>query len=164
MDEWTKKGILEQLAINVHDLVTTVHDDVWARLDELVTSNVAWLREHPETPWLYESGVRYRKKIHDAPWEGIGRLLQCGEADGPELVAWRIAELREREMESASVPFIEVTSILPAPADPDWDALQIGATVYVAVQRIDGYIEHPSRLAAHDLEACADSARVPIFN
>ena len=31
-------------------------------LEALTLVNVAWLREHPEAPWLYESGVRYEEE------------------------------------------------------------------------------------------------------
>jgi hypothetical protein len=30
-------------------------------LEALTLVNVAWLREHPGAPWLYESGVRYEE-------------------------------------------------------------------------------------------------------
>jgi hypothetical protein len=64
-------------------------------LEALVAENVAFLRAHPDTPRLHESGVHY---VEDPPWreewKDIPETLSRKAGDCKDLVAWRLAELR----------------------------------------------------------------------
>lgn len=63
----------------------------------LCAYNVLWLRRHPETPNIYESGVRYRlQEIGIEQFRPIPLVLRAGEGDCDQLATWRAAELRER--------------------------------------------------------------------
>ena len=75
-------------------------------LEALISVNVALLLEQPDTPWLYESGVVYRREARGLEdWLDIAEVLERGFADCEDLGCWRIAELRVREDEHA-VPFL----------------------------------------------------------
>jgi hypothetical protein len=91
------------------------------------------LRLHPEAPWLYASGVSYAEddEGHEA-WRDIPETLARGVGDCKDLVAWRLAELRERARE---------------PAEPRVRVARVGARVkyHVVVRRADGAREDPSR-------------------
>lgn len=103
-------------------------------LEALVGVNAAWLREHPEAPWLYESGVRYGEEpVGQDDWLDIPETLALGVGDCEDLGCWRIAELRVRSVEAA-VAYVKRSAVGPR-------------TVYhVAVRRADGRLEDPSRI------------------
>lgn len=97
----------------------------------LQAENEAWLRSHPNTPRLYESGVRYRREPPGREeWEPIPIVLQKRHGDCEDLASWRAAELRvSGEDEGARVHVYQ-----SAPT-----------TWHVVVKRGDGSIEDPSR-------------------
>jgi hypothetical protein len=102
-------------------------------MEALVAANVAYLREHPETPPLYESGVRYEAEPDDEDdWNDIPSTLALGAGDCEDLAAWRIAELRASGELGAS----SRVTVWP-----------IGSrvTYHIAVRRGDGQVEDPSR-------------------
>jgi hypothetical protein len=103
-------------------------------LEALTLVNVAWLREHPEAPWLYESGVRYEEEPPGRDeWQDIPETIKRREGDCEDLGCWRLAELRVRSRENAR-PFVKC-------------AVYGERTVYhVAVRRADGRVEDPSRV------------------
>jgi hypothetical protein len=103
-------------------------------LEALTLVNVAWLREHPGAPWLYESGVRYEEEPPGRDeWQDIPETITRREGDCEDLACWRLAELRVRSLEDAR-PFVKRTVFGPR-------------TIYhVAVRRSDGRIEDPSRV------------------
>lgn len=71
------------------------HDALLAGLTEV---NCLWLEEHPETPWLYESGVVYEPEAPGVElWADIPRALELGAVDCEDLACWRAAELMVRE-------------------------------------------------------------------
>ena len=98
------------------------------------------MRLHPQTPWLYASGVAYADD-GDGPetWADIPETLARGVGNCKDLAAWRVAELRERAREMA-VPIVS--------------ARRFGDHVrfHVTVRRGDGRVEDPSRelFAAHE--------------
>lgn len=102
-------------------------------VEALVLANLSYLREHPETPPLYESGVRYEAEPDDEDdWNDIPATLALGAGDCEDLAAWRIAELRaggERGARSRVMVW------------------QLGArvTYHIAVRREGGAVEDPSR-------------------
>src|SRR5579885_2076513 len=62
----------------------------------LVHADRAFLREHPHTPPLYSSGVRYLREPDDQEnYQDIARTLELKSGDCEDLVAWRLAELQE---------------------------------------------------------------------
>lgn len=103
-------------------------------LEALVAVNVAWLREHPEAPALYESGVRYEEEPPGRDdWQDIPETIALRSGDCEDLGCWRIAELRTRGCEYA-VPYVR-------------RSVEGRRTVYhVAVRRADGRLEDPSRV------------------
>jgi hypothetical protein len=103
-------------------------------LEALVAVNVAWLKEHAEAPWLYESGVRYEEEPPGRDdWQDIPETIALRVGDCEDLGCWRIAELRARVFERA-LPFVKRSVTGPR-------------TVYhVAVRRADGRLEDPSRI------------------
>jgi len=103
-------------------------------LEALTLVNVAWLREQPDAPWLYESGVRYEEEPPGRDeWQDIPETIKRREGDCEDLACWRLAELRVRSLEDAR-PFVKCSVYGPR-------------TVYhVAVRRSDGRIEDPSRV------------------
>jgi hypothetical protein len=102
-------------------------------MEALVAANVAYLNEHPDTPRLYESGVRYEAEPDDEDdWNDIPATLALGVGDCEDLAAWRIAELRIAGEPRASSR-VMVWQIGPR------------VTYHVAVRRGDGQVEDPSR-------------------
>jgi hypothetical protein len=103
-------------------------------LEALTAVNVAWLREHPSAPWLYESGVRYEEEPPGRDdWQDIPETIELRVGDCEDLGCWRLAELRTRVREYA-LPYVKRSVEGPR-------------TVYhVAVQRTDGTLEDPSRI------------------
>lgn len=77
----------------------TMYHLVWC----LVQCNREWLRTHPETPLLINSGVVYDRmtppvgdSCGDDKWQDIATTLALRKGDCDDLAAWRCAELIER--------------------------------------------------------------------
>lgn len=108
---------------------------VSALCDALVRIDRDYLRRHPATPPLYQSGVRYQEEPPGVErWAPVGKVLELRYGDCEDLACWRCAELQERDGERAT-PLVE-RSWLPA----------VGWLYHVVVRRADGRIEDPSRL------------------
>lgn len=69
-------------------------------LDWLCDLNMVYLLNHPGTPSLYSSGVRYRREprqvVRTDNFAGIGEVLEQGWGDCDDLSPWRAAELQLR--------------------------------------------------------------------
>ena len=66
-------------------------------LEALILANRLYLRLH-HVPPLYESGVRYEEEPAGQPYEDFSSIpvvLSRGWADCYDVVAWRVAELRQ---------------------------------------------------------------------
>jgi hypothetical protein len=64
----------------------------------LCAYNVLWLQRHPETPNVYESGIRYgNQPLGVERFKPIPLLLRESFADCDQLAPWRAAEIRVRE-------------------------------------------------------------------
>lgn len=67
-------------------------------LDWLVDLNIVYLLQHPESPALYKSGVKYRREprqvVRYEKFCGIGEILEQGWGDCDDLVPYRVAELQ----------------------------------------------------------------------
>lgn len=66
-----------------------------AMLNGLAAINLEYLSAYPQTPLLYQSGVRYRDDSYTKfdEWCDIPTTLARGWGDCDDLVPWRIAEL-----------------------------------------------------------------------
>lgn len=63
----------------------------------LCAYDVMWLRQHPETPPLYKSGVRYvEQPMGVEEFKPIPLVLAAGSGDCNQLAPWRAAEIRVR--------------------------------------------------------------------
>ena len=62
-------------------------------LEALARLNLAYLKEHPECPKLFESDVAYAPDIRSECYSTVPGLLASGRASVCEIVAWRVAEL-----------------------------------------------------------------------
>ncbi len=103
-------------------------------LEALVRADMEYLRVCPTAPALYESGVVYEAEPEDREhWQDIPETLGVGNGDCEDLACWRIAELRVRANERAT-PYIT------------WRDLDDRRVYHVAVHRVGGEVEDPSRL------------------
>lgn len=115
--------------------------DRW--LEMLAQQDMDYLREHPDTPRLRDSGVRY---YHDGrgsdrgvvdEWMDIPEALHEGVTDCKSLAAWRVAELRVSGEDSGARCGKKFALI----DDPDAGQLML---YHVIVLRSDGRTEDPS--------------------
>ena len=104
-------------------------------LRNLMEIDEVHLLYHPETPGLYESGVRYMEEPPgQEDWYDIPTVLKLGYADCEDLACWRAAELRVR----AGVAAMPVFKAFRRPN---------GSMLYhIVVALPDGSEEDPSRL------------------
>lgn len=105
-----------------------------ALLGALVLIDLEWLRQHPKTPPLYASGVRYRREPSGQElWQDIPTALAKGWADCEDLACWRVSEVRLRRN-------IKVRAEPQGRRSPD------GTLHYhIVVRWPDGMIEDPSK-------------------
>lgn len=107
-------------------------------LDELLAlltrKNVAYLRSHPNTPRLYQSGVRYQvEPSGKEDWLTIPEVLARRVADCEDLACYRAAELIVRDGETKARAF--------------WTKMRAdsnGTLYHIRVRRANGTIEDPS--------------------
>lgn len=102
-------------------------------LHALSAANVAYLREHPATPPLYQAGVRYRAEpFPREEWRGVAEVLRERHGDCEDLACWRVAELRRRGVQ----------------AEPIFRHRQVGrlSVYHILVRLPDGSVEDPSAL------------------
>ncbi len=101
-------------------------------LRALAAADVEYLRAHPNTPALYESGVRYRaERVPREFWKGVAETLQDRHGDCEDLACWRCAELVVRERIAA---------------EPVFRYRRVGrlSVYHILVRYPDGRIEDPS--------------------
>ncbi len=73
----------------------------------LTLTNIEYLRAHPETPLLYQSGVVYQEEPPgQEDWQDIPTTLALGYGDCEDLACWRAAELQVRSGIAAWPSFI----------------------------------------------------------
>lgn len=97
-------------------------------LDTMTVLNGVFLRSHPDTPALYESGVRYQRERDREEWRTVPVLLARRTGDCEDLACWRAAELR--------VAGIDARAVVYKAAPRLW---------HVVVKLPDGSTEDPSR-------------------
>lgn len=111
-------------------------------LETLVNINYLYLKEFPQTPRIYQSGIKYQPEKYGAEdFKDIGQLLeeakQTGDlvGDCEDLAAWRVAEARAMDGLGPNEAFIE------------WiEAVFDGATVYHIRANIKGVREDVSKI------------------
>lgn len=64
------------------------------RIEDVVLANMDFLRRHPATPALYDSGIRYQADPEPLRTRPIEEALELGWGDCDTLAAIRAAELR----------------------------------------------------------------------
>lgn len=106
--------------------------DALARIDEL------YLRRHPETPALYNAGVKYMpERLGEEHWQDVPTTLARKIGDCEDLACWRAAELRVRSNINAR-PCYRYKVVDGPNGGP--------ITLYhILVLRPDGSIEDPSK-------------------
>jgi hypothetical protein len=65
-------------------------------LECLVRLDLHYIYRNPETPLLYESGVRYEREKNLEEWLAIPEVLSRGVGDCEDLACWLAAEYRAR--------------------------------------------------------------------
>lgn len=100
---------------------------VAAAVEGLVCANAVIMRR-ATLPWLYKSGIRYRRDKREE-WTNAATVLHRRWGDCEDLSAYRAAELRVRAGEPARC-VVKRTG---------------PRTLHVLVRRADGRIEDPSR-------------------
>ena len=104
-------------------------------LECLFRIDVDYLRAHPETPPLYQSGVRYMEEPPgQEDWQDIPTSIRMGISDCEDLACWRAAELVVRQNIAARPVFIERRR-------PNGSYLY-----HILVRYPDGRIEDPSKI------------------
>lgn len=117
--------------------------DRW--LEALTQQDLDYLREHPETPRLYDSGVRYFHEGIVDEYFDIPEALHETIADCKTLAAWLAAEYRFRGIDlgaRCTKKFAEVD-------DPDAGRLLL---YHVLTLRSDGSTEDPSRVLGMNVD------------
>lgn len=113
-------------------------------LESLTQQDEDYLREHPDTPRLYDSGVRYYHSGRGHAdglideWLDVPEALVEGVADCKSLAAWLAAEHRVYGTD----PGARCGKRFAVVDDPDVGSLLL---YHVIVQRSDGRTEDPSR-------------------
>lgn len=86
------------------EILTPVLANLQLPLEALVSMDERYLRAHPQTPRLYDAGVRWQAEGKNEctgrpaeEWDAIPIVLERGWGDCEDLAAWRAAELRVRD-------------------------------------------------------------------
>jgi hypothetical protein len=109
---------------------------VLALCKALLEINKIYLLAHPDTPPLYQAGVRYRKqRVNQDRWFDIPRIRRMGCGSCEDLAPWLTAELQLRGEPAGLV--VTMTSLEVSPGKP--------FTLYhVLTERANGQLEDPS--------------------
>lgn len=110
-----------------------------ALLEALTASNCYYLVGNPQTPLLYESGVRYEEEPPGRDeWQDIPDTIVRRAGDCEDLAAWRMAELRVRFRDDVTRFRITVDDL------PDQSG-KLVTTYHITLLRPGKNIEDPSR-------------------
>lgn len=127
------------------DFRVSVSDDEDSRdrvikilLWSLINLNIEYLKMNPNTPGLYQSGVRYiREKEGEEIWPTIGECIKMGGGDCEDLACWRVAELRVKKGINARPAWRHRKVRMPSGIE--------GTMYHILVWRPDIGFEDPSR-------------------
>lgn len=112
----------------------------------LALQDFAWLKAHPNTPPLYQSGVIYKPEKHRVThggvileygedWQSIPWVIHNGRGDCEDLGAWLVAEYWTKGIRA--LPHIAIKRLADDGGKAVWRA-------HVQVRLPDGRIEDPS--------------------
>ncbi|UJR87308.1 MULTISPECIES: hypothetical protein [Sandaracinus] len=114
-----------------------------AMLMALSAINTLYLREYPQTPSLYESGVVYRAEpLPQERWQALPSLIEQGFGDCEDLSCGRVGDLVVREGIQAR-PDFRFTRFNEQGHVDDRGRFSL---YHIVVRRPDGSIEDPSAL------------------
>jgi len=99
-------------------------------LEALVQANRQWLKQHKDTPALYQAGVVYKPEKGTEIWQDIPNIINSGYGDCEDLASWRTAELQSIGV--AARPYIK------------WRRLKNSWMYHATVKLPNGKIEDPS--------------------
>jgi hypothetical protein len=111
------------------DAEQSVHALLWL-LEVLAQVNQAYLAEHPETPSLYDSGIRYVPEEGTEEWQDIPTNIERGSGDCEDLAAHITAEMRNKG--TPAKPYLR------------WQIRKGSYRMHALSQFPDGSIEDPS--------------------
>jgi hypothetical protein len=148
------------------DTVDVPHLNVLVR--SLCALDVLYLRAHPQTPLLKESGVVYKTQPHGCErFRTVPEVIAAGSGDCDQLAPWRAAELRVRhgvkalpEVRRMAVGLWHVYVRLPNGAVEDISA-HLGMPVPASLARIGRAIIRARKTNPH--APAFDSARASVF-
>lgn len=104
-------------------------------LDSLFRIDCLYLQAHPDTPWLYQSGIRYMEEPPgQEDWQDIPTCLKMGLADCEDVACWRAAEVTVRQ------------GIRVRPFFREHKRKDGGMLYHILVGYPDGRIEDPSAI------------------
>ena len=120
-------------------------------LDLLLVADIEYLRAHPQTPRIYQAGVRYQREplpdeiqkmypqctspciapVHPEEWKTIPFCMEDGQADCEDLASWACAE---------RIVFDNIAAVT------EFSFRQVGqlSIYHIYVRLPDGSIEDPS--------------------
>jgi len=143
--EWVRT-----LSGGIYHFTTGIFSDPWTRdeseyvmvllLETLVKIDQLWLRLNPDTPGIYNAGVRYIPESDGSEeWNAIPEIKREQGSDCEDLSAARTAERRERENDPDATCCYYWHKLPPSDLYPD------GLTMYhIRCRHGDGEIEDPS--------------------
>lgn len=104
-------------------------------LDVLFKLDIAYLRDYPDTPGIYQSGVRYKAEpLGFEKWKDIPVIMTDGHGDCEDLACWLAAEMVVRQGENVRPSFEKQPTNTP------------GFSLYhIVVIGPDGFREDPSK-------------------
>lgn len=102
-------------------------------LAALCRADVLYLQQNPNTPKLYQSGVRYRREPDGIEeWRSIPYVIADRIGDCEDLACWRAAELRVQGIEATPHFYFRMIGTL--------------SMYHIVVRYPDGRLEDPSAL------------------
>jgi len=108
-------------------------------LDALTAINLDWLREYPNTPALYQSGVVYQREPPGREdWQDIPTTIERRNGDCEDLATWRAAELQAKGVRARAIAMPRPMVVGPG--------RELGTLWHIVVVHPNGSIEDPSRL------------------
>ncbi len=131
LDAFQSPGDRTRSEENLKDLLST-----------LCRINARYLRDVPDTPLLYHSGVRYEGEPYGQEnWQDIPTTHRLGYGDCEDLACWRVAELRAHGC-PAEPTFLWRTIRIH---NPDTGALETPVLYHILVRLPTGALECPSK-------------------
>jgi hypothetical protein len=113
-------------------------------LATLTFCDVAYLRNHPEVPPIYQSGVRYQRECgSNDDWQDVPTTLKLKTGDCEDFACWRAAELQARGIAAWPMTLVRRTPSGKIAFHP-------------VVKWPDGRIEDPARRLGLDGEEMAE--------